>query len=109
ASRLTDQLRRPSIVVAINGETAKASGRSVPGIDLGAAVIAAAQAGLLLNGGGHPMAAGFTAHTARLTELNEFLRARIAPRFHESPGLRDLALDGALSTQAATPELLATL
>lgn len=109
ASRLTDALRRPSIVVAVNGEIAKASGRSVAGIDLGAAVIAAAQAGLLLNGGGHPMAAGFTAHTARLEELHEFLRARIAPRFHESPGLRDLTIDGVLSAQAATPELLATL
>ena len=37
------------------------------------------------------------------------LRARIAPRFKESPGLRDLAFDGALTATAATPQLLATL
>lgn len=109
ASRLTERLRRPSLVLAIDGETAKGSGRSVTGVDLGAAVIAAAQAGLLLNGGGHRMAAGLTVHTARIGELADFLRARIAPSFHESPGLRDLAFDGALAVHAATPDLLARL
>ena len=108
-SRLTERLRRPSLVLAINGETAKGSGRSVSGVDLGAAVIAAAQAGLLLNGGGHRMAAGLTVYTARIAELTDFLRARIAPSFHESPGMRDLAFDGALAAYAATPELLARL
>ena len=109
ASRLTEQLRRPSLVLAINGETAKGSGRSVAGVDLGAAVIAAAQAGLLLNGGGHRMAAGLTVATARIAELAEFLRKRIAPSFQDLPGLRDLALDGALAAHAANPELLARL
>jgi single-stranded-DNA-specific exonuclease len=109
ASRLTEALRRPSIVVAIAGEVAKGSGRSVPGVDLGAAVIAAGQAGMLINGGGHPMAAGFTVQRSRLDELAEFLRARVAPSFHEAPGLRDLALDGALAANAATPALLEKL
>ena len=98
-----------TIDVGIAGEIAKGSGRSVPGVDLGAAVIAAGQAGILLNGGGHPMAAGFTVQRSRLAELAEFLRARIAPSFRESPGLRDLALDGALATAAATPALLERL
>lgn len=109
ASRLTEALRRPSVVVAITGEIAKGSGRSMPGVDLGAAVIAAGQAGMLMNGGGHPMAAGFTVQRSRIEELAEFLRARITPSFHESPGLRDLALDGALAAGAATPELLEKL
>ena len=109
ASRLTESLRRPSVVVAIDGAVAKGSGRSVPGVDLGAAVIAAAQGGLLINGGGHPMAAGFTVATSRLAELHEFLLARIATKFHDAPGLRDLPCDGALAAAAATPELLATL
>ena len=109
ASRLTESLRRPAIVVGIAGEIAKGSGRSVPGVDLGAAVIAAGQAGILLNGGGHPMAAGFTVQRSRLAELAEFLRASIAPSFRESPGLRDLALDGALTAAAATPALLERL
>jgi single-stranded-DNA-specific exonuclease len=109
ASRLTEALRRPSIVVALSGEVGKGSGRSVPGVDLGAAVIAAAQAGLLLNGGGHPMAAGFTVQRSRVAELAEFLRARVASSFRESPGLRDLALDGALAAAAATPSLLEKL
>ena len=61
ASRLKERFHRPAFVVSIEGETATGSGRSVHGVDLGQAVIAARQAGLVVKGGGHPMAAGFTA------------------------------------------------
>src|SRR5205823_1398596 len=61
ASRLKERYGRPACVVAIDAAgLGKGSGRSVPGLDLGSAVIAARQAGLLSVGGGHPMAAGFT-------------------------------------------------
>ena len=55
----------------------KGSGRSVPGVALGPAVIAARQAGLLINGGGHAMAAGFTVAADRLDALREFLAERL--------------------------------
>ena len=60
AGRLKERYRRPALVVALDGGIGKGSGRSVAGVDLGSAVTAAHQAGLLINGGGHAMAAGLT-------------------------------------------------
>lgn len=105
ASRLTSAWRRPSAVVAIEGRLAKGSGRSVPGVDLGAAILAARQAGLLVDGGGHPMAAGFTAEATRLGELTQFLRDRIGPAGVDAPGVRDLLVDGVVSAAAADASL----
>jgi single-stranded-DNA-specific exonuclease len=109
ASRLKDSYRRPTFVVALDGGVGKGSGRSIPGVDIGAAVTAAGQAGLLINGGGHPMAAGLTVAEERLEELEGFLSERLAPRVAEAAEHDGLGLDGALSVAAATPELLETL
>ncbi len=65
AGRIKERFNRPACVAGIAEGTAKGSGRSVPGIDLGAAVIAARQAGILATGGGHPMAAGFSLSAGR--------------------------------------------
>ena len=59
ASRLRERFNRPACVAGLADGVLKGSGRSVPGHDLGAAVLAARQAGLLESGGGHAMAAGF--------------------------------------------------
>ena len=66
AARLKERYNRPSCVVAIKDGIGKGSGRSVSGVALGDAIIAARQEGLLLNGGGHAMAAGFTVAEDRL-------------------------------------------
>ena len=109
AIRLVDRYRRPAFVVALDGGVGKGSGRSVAGVDIGAAVTAARQAGLLINGGGHPMAAGLTVAAERLDELEHFLGQRISPQAAEAVGANSLGLDGALSVAGATPELLETL
>ncbi len=108
ASRIGERMRRPVCVVAIDGDVAKGSGRSIAGIDLGAAVIAARQEGLLINGGGHAMAAGFTVARDRLAALEEFLGVRIAAQ-HVARGEevgRTLFHDGAVSVGGATTELV---
>ena len=61
AGRIKERFNRPACVAGIADGVAKGSGRSVAGLDLGAAVIAARQAGILATGGGHAMAAGFLA------------------------------------------------
>ena len=109
ASRLKEAWRRPSAVVAIDGGIAKGSARSVPGVDLGAAVIAAREAGLLRDGGGHRMAAGFTADTSRLGELAAFLKQRVGSAGMRAPGLHELSIDGAVAAAAAGPDLVALL
>ncbi|MBK8210825.1 MAG: single-stranded-DNA-specific exonuclease RecJ [Rhodospirillales bacterium] len=112
ASRLAERFRRPALVVAIDSERAVASGRSVRGRDLGAAVNAAVAEGLLVKGGGHAMAAGFTAEPRRLTELRAFLEARLAVDAVTAEGLRSLSIDGVLSLAGAAalpPAFLARL
>jgi single-stranded-DNA-specific exonuclease len=112
ASRLAERFRRPALVVAIDGDRAVASGRSVPGRDLGAAVNAAVAEGLLLKGGGHAMAAGFTAEVPRLADLRAFFEDRLAIDAATAESLRALSLDGVLSLPGAAvlaPAVLARL
>ena len=78
AARLTERYHRPSVAIGMADGVGKGSARSVAGFDLGGAVIAARQAGLLLQGGGHPMAAGLTVEAAKLPALEAFLAERVA-------------------------------
>jgi single-stranded-DNA-specific exonuclease len=107
ASRLVERYGRPAFVIGLDGEVGKGSGRSVKGVDLGAAVIAARQAGLLINGGGHAMAAGLTVAKGAVGELGRFLDERLAPQLGEAPPVRELGIDAALSPGAATADLVA--
>ena len=109
ASRLRERHDRPAIVVAWEGEIGKASCRSVPGVDIGAAITAARQAGLLVNGGGHPMAAGFTVERARLEALAAFLQTRLGSAAGADDPVPSIGLDGALAVEGATAELLEML
>jgi single-stranded-DNA-specific exonuclease len=106
ASRLVERYGRPAFVIGMDGELGKGSGRSVKGVDLGAAVIAARQSGLLLNGGGHAMAAGLTVARDLLADLAKFLDQRIAPQLGAAPAVRELGIDAALTPGAATQELV---
>jgi single-stranded-DNA-specific exonuclease len=83
---------------------AKGSGRSVPGVDLGAAVIAARQAGLLMTGGGHPMAAGFSLASDQLDRFHAFLNERLVAAA-SLPSAADLCVEGTISVPGATTEV----
>ena len=106
ASRLVERYGRPAFVIGLDGDLGKGSGRSVRGVDLGAAVIAARQAGLLVNGGGHAMAAGLTVTREALPGLTRFLDERIAPALGAAPTVGELGIDAALSPRAASLELV---
>ncbi len=106
ASRLKDRSNLPSIVIGIDASgLGRGSGRSITGVDLGAAVLSARQAGLLINGGGHKMAAGLTVEAARIDELRAFLAQRIAIQVTAASTAGGLGLDGLLAAGSATPEL----
>ncbi len=105
AGRIKERFNRPSLVGALLPDgTIKGSGRSVPGLDLGSAVIAARQAGLLLGGGGHAMAAGFSLRHEQLDAFHRFLDDRLAEA-RQRPANLDLVLDAALGVGGATVEL----
>ncbi|MBO6835686.1 MAG: single-stranded-DNA-specific exonuclease RecJ [Alphaproteobacteria bacterium] len=110
ASRLKDRFNRPTCVVALDEDgIGKGSGRSVPGIDLGSAVIAARQSELLINGGGHKMAAGFTVAADRLAELTRFLCDRVAAEAGTGGLIPVLRLDGTVSVGGASLDLIRAL
>jgi single-stranded-DNA-specific exonuclease len=104
AGRVRERFNRPACVAGIEAGKAKGSGRSVPGLDLGAAVIAARQSGMLIAGGGHAMAAGFTCEAHRLPELHAHLNDRLAAA-RDLPGAAEQVLEGALTVRGATSEL----
>jgi single-stranded-DNA-specific exonuclease len=95
----------PACVVALGDGVGRGSGRSCPGIDLGSAVIAAKQHGLLINGGGHPMAAGFTVAADRVSALRDFLVGRLAASIRPDLVVPTMDLDGALQVGGASIDL----
>ena len=104
AGRIKERFNRPACVAGIADTIAKGSGRSVTGLDLGAAVIAARQLGILQTGGGHPMAAGFSLSPERLPDFHAFLDERLAAAA-ALPTAADLSVEGALVVRGATTEL----
>lgn len=104
AGRIKERFNRPTCVAGIADGVAKGSGRSVPGLDLGSAVIAARQAGILLTGGGHPMAAGFSLRYDRLPDFHALLDERLAAA-SALPSVADLAVEGTLAIPGCTMEL----
>lgn len=106
AGRLKEKLGRPAIVVALDEQgVGKGSGRSVSGVDLGAAVLAAKDSGLLVAGGGHAMAAGLTVAHDRLEALADFLDERLAADVSRSRDDRALLLDAVLAPGGVCPDL----
>ncbi|MEO6435756.1 MAG: DHHA1 domain-containing protein, partial [Tepidisphaeraceae bacterium] len=94
AGRVKERFGRPAIVIAeLEDGSGKGSGRSISGVDLGAAVLAAKDQGLLIAGGGHAMAAGLTLTPGGLEPLREFLNQRLATDVEAARDGRALLLD----------------
>jgi single-stranded-DNA-specific exonuclease len=106
ASRLKEKTNRPSIVIGFDGDEGKGSGRSVSGIDLGAAIQRLAHEGLITKGGGHKMAAGLSLTRAQLEPAMGRLSELLAKQGAADLGPSDLKLDGLLTSHTATPELI---
>jgi single-stranded-DNA-specific exonuclease len=104
AGRIKERFNRPACVAGFSDGVGKGSGRSVPGLDLGSAVIAARQAGLLVTGGGHAMAAGFSVLAERLTVFHAFLDERLSAAA-AMPGAADLVIEGTLAVSGASTEV----
>ena len=105
AGRLKERLGRPAIVVALDGAIGKGSGRSISGVDLGAAVLAAKDSGLLIAGGGHAMAAGLTVAADKVEALTDFLDERLSADVAASRDDRALLIDAVLAPGGVCPTL----
>lgn len=110
AGRIKEKMNRPAIVIAVDDAgVGKGSGRSVSGVDLGAAILAAKDSGLLVAGGGHAMAAGLTVEAGKIDALAEFLDARLSSDVAKAGEDRSLLLDAVVVTGGITPSLVDAL
>ncbi|MEE8612223.1 MAG: single-stranded-DNA-specific exonuclease RecJ [Sphingomonas aquatilis] len=110
AGRLKEKLGRPAIVIAIDEHgVGKGSGRSIAGVDLGAAVLAAKEHGLLVAGGGHAMAAGLTIAADQVAAFTDFLEDRLAAAVTRAIGERALLVDAVLAPGGVNPALVDSL
>lgn len=105
AGRLRERFGRPAFVIGLDGDTGKGSGRSMPGVDIGAAVRAAHEAGLLIAGGGHAAAAGLTIARDQVAEFSAFLSQRLSADIARARAEATLTVDGAVGLRAVTSSL----
>ena len=107
ASRLRERYRRPVVVVGLDraSDIGKGSGRSQPGVNLGRAIQAAFDEGLLLAGGGHAMAAGLTMRPSAIPEFRAFLCERLAGEMIEAEADDALEIDALVTPGAAARPL----
>lgn len=110
AGRIKEKAGRPAIIIAIDeAGIGKGSGRSISGVDLGAAVLAAKDSGLLVAGGGHAMAAGLTVAADKLDALAEFLDERLAAAVTRARDDRALLIDAVLAPAGVNPDFVAAI
>ncbi|AHX03245.1 single-stranded-DNA-specific exonuclease RecJ [Ehrlichia chaffeensis str. Heartland] len=96
AGRLKDKFFLPSIVISLDKGIGKASARSIPDVDLGAAILSAKLEGIITEGGGHAMAAGFSIQEDKIKTLHEFL----SQRFHNINKQKVFKVDGIITAAA---------
>ena len=109
AARMKEAFDRPAIVIALDGDEGKGSGRSVAGVDLGAAVQRLVREGLLRKGGGHKMAAGLTVARAGLEAAMARLSDLLAQQGANVGTSGRLRIDAVLMPGAATLDLVEQL
>lgn len=110
AGRLKEKLGKPAIVIALDeAGVGKGSGRSISGVDLGAAVLAAKDMGLLVAGGGHAMAAGLTVAEDRVEAFADFIDERLSADVARASDDRALLLDVVVSCGGVSPTLVEAL
>ena len=106
AGRLKDRFGQPSIVIGVDEDgIGKGSGRSIKGVNLGDAIVAAKEAGLIEAGGGHAMAAGLTVKADKIADLEAFLNAQLSDDIAAARQEMALKIDGLIAPSAATRSL----
>lgn len=104
AGRIKEKAGKPAIVIALDADgTGKGSGRSISGVDLGAAIISAREAGLLVAGGGHAMAAGLTVAADKVEALGDWLDERLASDIARASAEKALLVDAMLTPRGLQP------
>ena len=100
ASRIKDKFNKPTIIISLNDEIGKASARSIPGFDIGTIILSALQNKLLLKGGGHKMAGGFSIKKDKIKAFKDFIIKRFKTKDNKDLNKNCLYLDSSISASA---------
>ncbi len=100
ASRVKDRFNKPTIIISLKDKIGKASARSVAGFDIGSAILSAVQNKILIRGGGHKMAGGFSIHEDKIDNLKKFIFQKYTKNIKKNEGRNNLYLDAIISSSA---------
>ena len=100
AARLKDKFNKPVIIISIEEEIGKASARSIVGFDIGSIIIAATQKNILLKGGGHKMAGGFSIKIENIVKFKDFVFKKFKSINEDLTSEKPLFLDSVISPSA---------
>jgi len=104
AARLKDKFNKPTIIISINGKIGKASARSIVGFDIGSAIIAATQEKILIKGGGHKMAGGFSINISDIEKFKQFMFRKFKNINEDLTQQKPLFLDSKIAPSAINLE-----
>jgi len=104
AARLKDKFNKPVILISIEGDIGKASARSIVGFDIGSVIISATQDNILLKGGGHKMAGGFSIKVEKIDEFKKLIFKKFQTINEDLSKDKPLFLDSIISPSAVNLE-----
>ncbi len=100
ASRIKEKFNKPTIIISLNNKIGKASARSILGFDIGEVILAAVQKKILIKGGGHKMAGGFSIQEDKIQKFKEFIIKRFKSKLDNNIDKNNLYLDSTISVSA---------
>ncbi|MCZ4270793.1 single-stranded-DNA-specific exonuclease RecJ [Maritalea porphyrae] len=107
AARLKERFNRPAFAIAQRPDgSGTGSGRSIPGVDLGAAVLEAVSKGLIPKGGGHAMAAGISVSKGQIGGFRSYMSEKLEDDVQSAQKDSGLKVDAALTARGATIDFL---
>ena len=104
AARLKDKFNRPTILISFDGNIGKASARSIVGFDIGSVIIAASHENILLKGGGHKMAGGFSIKLENVEKFKKFISKKFESINENLKIEKPLLVDSIISPSAVNIE-----
>ncbi len=101
ASRIKDKFNKPVIIISIDDNgIGKASARSIVGFDMGSVIISAVQENILIKGGGHKMAGGFTIKKENVEKFKKFILKKFERLSYSKMNIKPLYLDSVIAPTA---------
>ena len=105
ASRIKDKFNKPVIIISIDDKgIGKASARSIVGFNMGSVIISAVQENILIRGGGHKMAGGFSIKTENIEKFKKFVLKKFEKLISTNMNIKTLYLDSVIAPTALNIE-----